>query len=93
MALLEAQQFGCATIAFDCCYGVRDIISRNWENGVRVPNGEIESYAKALARLMSEDELRCKIQRNGMENIKRFSIEKSVERYEMLIKNLADFYK
>lgn len=93
MALLEAQQFGCATIAFDCCYGVRDIISRNWENGVRVPNGEIESYAKALARLMSEDELRCKIQRNGVENIKRFSIEKSVERYEMLIKNLTDFYK
>ena len=89
MVLLEAQQHGCATIAFDCSYGVRDILSPNWENGVYVPNGDIEAYAKALSRLMEDEELRRNIQRNGTENVKRFSIENSVNQYDTLIRKLC----
>ena len=89
MVLLEAQQYGCATIAFDCSYGVRDILSPNWENGAYVPNGDIDGYAKALSKLISDDELRHKIQKNGIENVKRFSIERSVEQYEALIQKLC----
>ena len=89
MVLLEAQQHGCATIAFDCSYGVRDILSPNWQNGVYVPNGDIKAYAEALSRLMEDDILRRKIQKNGIENVKRFSIENSVEQYDTLIKKLC----
>ena len=89
MVLLEAQQHGCATIAFDCSYGVRDILSPNWENGVYVSNGDIKAYSDALSRLMSDDELRLKIKKNGIENVKRFSIEKSVEQYDALIRKLC----
>ena len=89
MVLLEAQQFGCATMAFDCSYGVRDILSPNWENGVYVPNGEINTYARALSRLMGDETLRHKIQLNGIENVKRFSIERSVEQYDTLIRKLC----
>lgn len=89
MVLLEAQQYGCATMAFDCSYGVRDILSPNWDNGVFVPNGNINAYAKALSKLMEDEELRRKIQKNGFDNVKRFSIENSVESYETLIQKLC----
>lgn len=89
MVLLEAQQYGCATIAFDCSYGVRDILSPNWINGVHVPNGDIDAYAKALSRLMEDKALRQEIQRNGRENIKRFSIERSAEQYDAMIQKLC----
>ena len=89
MVLLEAQSYGCATMAFDCSYGVRDILSPNWENGVYVPNGEIEAYAEAMSRMMENDELRQKIQRNGLENVKRFSAEESARQYDALIQKLC----
>ena len=88
MVLLEAQMCGCATMAFDCSAGVRELLSPNWENGVYVPNDDINAYAEALARLMSDNTLRAEIQRNGLENVKRFSVEKSVEQYHALIERL-----
>lgn len=93
MVLLEAQQHGCATIAFDCSFGVRDILSPNWENGVYVPNGDTDAYAKALSKLMKDEELRRKIQKNGIENVRRFSLEKSVEQYDAMIRNLCPDYR
>ncbi len=88
MALLEAQQCGCAIIAFDCSYGVREILSPNWEYGVYINNGDIEAFAEALSRLMSDDELRKKIQRNGANSVSRFSVEASVEQYDALINKM-----
>lgn len=88
MVLLEAQMCGCATIAFDCSSGVREILSPNWESGAYVANGDIQAYAEALARLMRDDELRRSIQRNGVENAKRFSPEFSAEQYHALIEQL-----
>ena len=89
MVLLEAQQYGCATIAFDCSYGVRDLLSPNWTNGVYVANGDINTYAESLIQLIKDDELRHKIQKNSIENVTRFSIEKSVEQYDAMIKQLT----
>lgn len=88
MVLLEAQLCGCATMAFDCSSGVHEILSPNWESGVYVENGDIEGYANALARLMSDDALRQTIQHNGLANAKCFSPEKSAEQYHTLIEQL-----
>lgn len=88
MVLLEAQMCGCATMAFDCSAGVRELLSPNWESGVYVPNGDIEAYADSLARLMREEKLRREIQKNGVESAKRFSPEKSAEQYHALIERL-----
>ena len=94
MVLLEAQQYGCAAIAFDCSYGVRDILSPNWTNGVYVPNGNINAYAKALMQLMKDEELRQEIQKNGLQNIKRFTIEQSVKSYcELIDKIIKPAYR
>lgn len=88
MVLLEAQSYGCATMAFDCSPGIHNILSPVWENGVYVPNGNIEAYAEALSKLMSDDELRHKIQKNGIENVKRFSVDNSIHQYNALIEKL-----
>lgn len=89
MVLLEAQLCGCATIAFDCSAGVRELLSPNWESGVYVPNGDIQAYAEALARLMTESNIRHNIQQNGVDNAKRFSPENSVTQYHALIEKLS----
>lgn len=88
MVLLEAQMCGCATLAFDCSSGVRELLSPNWESGVYVSNGDIRAYADALATLILDEDLRRTIQRNGVENAKRFSPEKSAEQYHALIERL-----
>ena len=89
MALLEAQQCGCVAVAFDCCAGIHEILSPTWENGVLVPNGDIDAYADALAKLMSNADLRHKIQTTCTESTKRFSIENSVKQYDALIQKLC----
>ncbi|MBQ2807632.1 MAG: hypothetical protein IJF06_00865, partial [Bacteroidaceae bacterium] len=61
----------------------------NWENGVLVPNGDIDAYGKALSKLMQDEDLRRGIQKNGIENVKRYPIEKSVEQYDALIQRLC----
>ncbi|MBR0339367.1 MAG: hypothetical protein IIX40_04130, partial [Alistipes sp.] len=59
------------------------------ENGVLVPNDDIEAYAEALAELMSDDNLRHKIQANGPSSTQRFSIENSIKQYDALIRKLC----
>jgi glycosyltransferase involved in cell wall biosynthesis len=89
MVLLEAQQCGCAAVAFDCCSGIHEILSPTGENGVLVPNDDIAAYAEALAELMSDDNLRHKIQANGPSSTQRFSIENSIKQYDALIRKLC----
>ena len=46
-------------------------------------------FAEALSKLMQDDNLRRNIQKNGIENVKRFSIENSVEQYDAMIQKLC----
>ena len=64
------------------------MLSPNWESGVCVPNNDIEAYAEYLSRLMSDDDLRASIQRNGAKMAQRFSPEQSAAQYDALIKQL-----
>ena len=89
MVLLEAQLHGCAAIAFDCCSGVREILSPNGECGLYVANGDIKGYAEALSRLMSDENLRQTIRRNGRLSVERFSPAMSAQQYNGLISRLT----
>ncbi|MBO4935635.1 MAG: glycosyltransferase [Alistipes sp.] len=88
MVLLEAQLCETATISFDCSPGVRRLLSPNWESGVYLPAGDIEAYAEALARLMSDEKLRRSIQKRGAESARHFSPENSAAQYDALIDKL-----
>ena len=88
MTLIEAQANGCATIAFDCSAGVREILSPSWENGVLIKSFDIETYADALSQLMSDDELRNKMAENGRKHVSTFSEERTAKQWMDMINNL-----
>ena len=55
MVLLEAQSYGIPAVSFDCKCGPKDVI-RDGENGLLVPEGDIDALAKALSRAISDPE-------------------------------------
>lgn len=88
MTLIEAQANGCVAIAFDVCAGINEILSPSWENGVLINPFDIESYAEALSRLMSDEELRNKIAENGFNHISKFSEERTAKQWMAMINRL-----
>ena len=88
--LTEAQQAGVVPMAFACSDGVSEILSPSWECGVLIEPFDLDTYAAALARLMSEDELRRQIAANCREKVKAYSIEKVGERWEELLSSLIN---
>lgn len=76
LVLLEAQQAGVIPIAFNCSLGVESVLSPNWENGVLIDNFSMQEYEKALCKLMSDENLRQKIQQNVIKKSQDYDIEK-----------------
>ena len=85
LALTEAQQAGVVPIAFACSDGVMEILSPSWENGVLVEPFDINAYAAALARLMSDESLRQQIAANCREKVKRYDLEHVGAAWEELL--------
>ena len=85
LVLTEAQQAGVVPMAFACSEGVTEILSPSWENGVLVEPFDLDAYAAALARLMSEDDLRRQIAANCREAVKRYDLENVGKRWEQLL--------
>ncbi len=88
MTLIEAQANGCVAIAFDVCAGINEILSPSWENGVLVKPFDIDEYADALSRLMSDDNLRNRIAENGRQHVAEFSEERTAQQWINMINKL-----
>lgn len=73
MVLVEAMSCGLPLVAFDCPCGPREIISNN-EDGFLVENGNVEMFASALSKLMSDKSLRSRMSEMGRKNVERFCI-------------------
>ena len=55
--LLEAMAAGCASVAFDCDTGPRDVIEQD-VNAVLVPAEDVDALQATMARLMADEGLR-----------------------------------
>ena len=71
MVLIEAMQYGCATIAYNSFESLQDIITDGY-NGFAVTPFKKKEYINKLRTLMTDKALREKFGQNGMEMVKRF---------------------
>jgi glycosyltransferase involved in cell wall biosynthesis len=87
LVLVEAIQYGCTPLAFDSYASVHDIIESG-NNGYIVPAFNENEYARKLALLMSDENLRQKMSSNGRESINRFNPKDIAQQWVVLFKKL-----
>jgi glycosyltransferase involved in cell wall biosynthesis len=83
MTLIESQNFGCIPVAMNNFVSVRDIID-DGQNGFIIPNGNLDVLIEKVCLLIDNALLREKMAKNGMESIKKFSVENIVEKWEQV---------
>lgn len=83
-ALCEAMACGVPAVVADCGAGVRQIV-RHEVDGLLVPYDGVDSFARALDRLMSDDEERLRFAARAPEIVERFSADKILQRWEEVI--------
>jgi len=74
-ALLEAMAYGTACISFDCKTGPADMIE-DGENGILVPDSDIETLGYQIRTLMKNSKLRYKLGKNALKVRSEYSEEK-----------------
>ncbi|WP_455664242.1 glycosyltransferase family 4 protein [Phocaeicola sp.] len=89
MVLAEAMACGVPCISFDCPHGPADII-KNGEDGILVENGAIDQLADAICQLIENEEQRISMGNKAKINIKRYSNEVIMKKWDELFKNLKN---
>lgn len=87
MVLIEAQKYGCVPIAYNSFEAATDIIREEY-NGLLIKPFKHKKYTKALTRLMSDENLRQQLAKNGLEHIKKFNISTIIQEWINLFNRL-----
>lgn len=88
MVLLEAGSQGLPIVAYDVDFGPRTIIKEG-KTGYIIPDGNKEKFAKALEKLMSDDNLRNKMSEAIRKDIQsRYSEDVIMDKWIKLINSL-----
>ena len=83
MVMIEAMACGLPAVCFDFKCGPRDIIVEG-ENGVIVPDGDIEGLAEAMMTLMEDDELRKRMGEEAKKVVETYSEKKVMSKWMKL---------
>ena len=87
LTLTESMQTATVPIVFDSYPALHDIITNNYD-GVIIKDDDFDSYISHMSQLMSHQDERERIARNGLESCRRFTIDKIVHQWVDLIKSL-----
>ncbi len=88
-ALLEAMATPLPCVSFNCIAGPSDIIV-NGENGFLVPVGNVNELTLKIQRLIDDESLRSRIERNASAIKTQYAIEKVGERYRFFFKKMVN---
>ena len=87
MVLIEAMSQGCAPIACDYKGRQREIITSD-EEGIICPVDDVGALAKAIDRMIEDDEYRHQTQRNAIERSKYYSLDNIMDRWEEIFREM-----
>lgn len=87
MTLVEAQQYGVVPIVMNSYKSLHDIIKNN-ENGIIIPDNDLEMFVKELKNLILDDKRRRQLAENGSATCKKFSVNTIVPLWENLFRTL-----
>lgn len=88
MVLIEAMSQGAAPIACDYKGRQSEIIT-NENEGILTEPEDVVSIADGLRKLLSDDALRIRIQKNAVERSKYYSLENIMDRWEEIFKRIS----
>jgi glycosyltransferase involved in cell wall biosynthesis len=89
MVLMEAMSQGCACVAYEVGGATYEMIN-NEEDGLIIPDADIDSFEKGLSRLIENAELREKLSKNALVSIQRFSPSSFMKSWEKLIEKVVN---
>ncbi|MFF1509350.1 glycosyltransferase family 4 protein [Streptomyces sp. NPDC058326] len=89
MSIVEAMRCGLPVVSTDCPHGPREIIE-DGVDGLLVPVDDVASFARALRRLVEDDELRAKTARAALAASERFDPARIAARHEALWTELVE---
>lgn len=88
LSILEAEAYATVPIAFDSYRSLADVVT-DGKDGVLVrPFGDIDAFARELARLMRSADLRRRLAESAAENASRFSSAVITEKWLELLNSL-----
>ena len=88
MVMIEAMACGLPAVSFDFKCGPKDII-KDGENGVIVPDGDIDVLAEAMMKLMGDDELRKRMGEEAKKVVETYSEEKVMSKWIKLYEEVV----
>lgn len=87
MVLIEAMSYGLPCVSFDCPYGPSDIIT-DYKDGILIENGNIQSFADAIIKLIENQSLRQDMGENAQVKAQNYVPEKIMQKWDALFKSL-----
>ena len=85
LVLIEAMSQGCACVACDFKGRQREIITDD-SFGICCETENVEALANSIYKMMADDEYRKMVQKNAIERSKFYSLDNTIERWELFLK-------
>ena len=89
IVLLEAMAAGLPVVSFDCRFGPSEMITHE-EDGLLVPNGDVQALSEAMLRLMGSETLRKSLGEAAARSTLRFSRERVMAGWDEVVKSAVE---
>ena len=89
MVLMEAMSQGCACIAYEVGGATYEMVT-NEEDGLIVPDSDVDYFVRGLSRLIENAELRDRLSKNALISIQRFSPSAFMKSWDDLIRSVVN---